>query len=266
MVSCSKSQMGTRTEHLTLIAADSPDTKVLVDGTTGAISWLANVDNIAVYIKGTGAGYKTLTVGEGGSVDLSLQQGQSRDFYVIFPAASAVSSYYGNTTLYVNYPSSYNLSGLTLEQIANYCPYPMVAANDGSDLIAFYQVGGVLRLTIGNVPVDTQNFYLTFTGKTITGNVNVTNGGTQYTTTNDLANTTSYLTYTIASTSIGGDSPQTVTLNIPLPQGNYSNLSSISIYARSSSNSNLKTMTYTLPSRWTTVTRAQGRKISVAFN
>ena len=197
---------------------------------------------------------------------MTLQQGQSRNYYAIFPAASAVSSYYGNTTLYVNYPSSYNLSGLTLEQIANYCPYPMVAANDGSDLIAFYQVGGVLRLTIGNVPVDTQNFYLTFTGKTITGNVNVTNGGTQYTTTNNLGTSNSTLTYTIASTSIGGDSPQIVTLNIPLPQGDYSSLSSITINARDNSNNSLKSLTYTLPSRWTTVTRAQGRKISVAFN
>ena len=212
-----------------------PSTKVDIDGDSGAGTWTEG-DQVAIYVTGEGADFyqiKTIENIEAGNentghVMVSLASGQNRANYAIYPASAAVDGHVTANDLYVNYPSEYDFSGLTVSQMETYSPVPMVAVNEpvsgGPDTPApalyFYHVGGVLRIKVPGVPQSAYALRITFPeGSKLTGTFKVTDGGTEdavLTPEGDDHGTEITVKIPILDTSI-----QDLVLNIPIPYGDY---------------------------------------------
>lgn len=266
VISCQQEENGpaqleiVKTEELSLVLGDAPKSKVTVDGTTGEIAWNNGTDKIAVYVQGTGANeFQEKTVTDD-AISVPLASGQSRAYFAVYPAASAVAAHYGNDYLAVQYPTSYNLSGMDLSAIETYSPVPMVADNTGSDALTFYHVGGLLRLSVAQTPATTTEMVVTFTGVPVTGTWRVTGGGTTSATLSSPTGTGNVVTYTMDALA----SVQTVTLNVPIPQGSYTGLTAIRVDAKAGSTT-LASYTYSVTPAWASVTRALGRKEALSF-
>lgn len=231
------------------------DTKVSLDGSTGVCAW-EDGDLVALYINGKNAYVSSGIVGS--AVRLSIGSTDSRANYAIYPDVSAVASYVTSTTLRVKYPASYDMRNKSV----NYCPAPMVADNS-KDALTFYHLGAVCRLHLLNVPANTTSIVVTFTDMTnVVGN---------YTVTLNDPDITAARTNTLAE---GGGNAVTFTkstkfctevtdlyLNIPLPAQDYSSLSSISVSVSGGTSSTASVNV----SGWGTLSRGQGKKVSVDF-
>lgn len=241
------------TEVIPVWVEGMPDTKMTVNATTGICAWEEN-DPVALYISGTGANkYVNYPVVDG-SVRLSLASGQSRANYAIYPTTAAYAS--GYTTPTVMYPTTYNMALIPEANYADWCPAPMVAVNSGAAL-KFYHVGALVKVTISYVPAGTKTIVLTFTGKTVTGNFSVSNAGSA-----DASATTtssSNSTVTFNNLNITGSS---VTLNVPIPLGDYSSLTAISANMKNSGGTSLFSVTNPV-SGWGAIAHGQGKRISI---
>lgn len=209
-----------------------PSTKVDVDGTTGAGTWTEG-DKIAVYIAGSGADFyqiKPVTdIDSGtGKVLLSLPASQNRANYAIYPADAAVEGHITENDLYVTYPDTYDYSMLTIAQAETYTPAPMVAVNSPISTdpdvdippLYFYHVGGVLRVTIPNVPSNAHDLRFTFPeGLKFSGTFKVNDPGTENATLTPAGDDHSNVI--LVKLPVLSADKQTVTINIPLPEGDY---------------------------------------------
>ena len=267
VISCQQEENGpaqleiVKTEELSLVLGDAPKSKVTVDGTTGDIAWNNGSDKVAVYVQGTGANeFQEKTVTDD-AISVPLASGQSRAYFAVYPATSAVAAHYGNDYLAVQYPTSYDLTGMTVSAIETYSPVPMVADNTGSDALTFYHVGGLLRLSVAQTPATTTEIVVTFTGADVTGTWTVTGGGTTSATLSSPTGTGNVVTYTMDAL----ESAQTVTFNVPIPQGSYTGLTAIRVDAKDSGSTTLASYTYSVTPAWASVTRALGRKEALSF-
>ena len=131
---------------------------------------------------------------------------------------------------------------------------PMVAVNDGGDL-DFYHVGGVLRLTLVGLKPNTYNkIRVTFDGMTyVTGTYTVSNAGTSSATTTVSSGSHNYVEFTKTNT----DWDAITTLNIPLPSGDYSDCTRITINAYFKTGGS-SSWYKTIP--WLSLGRARGKK------
>lgn len=266
LVSCSKEQdiqnteakPASRTETLK-IKTETP-TKVDVDGSTGALSWTSG-DQISVWT-GTSAtttttGYQTCEV-VGGVVSVSLEEGEDRFNYAVYPANIKDAGNYGNSTLKVILPTSYNITGKGDE----YSPIPMVAVNTaGEGDLTFYQLCGILRVAVKGLPIGTKYVTVSVGSNNIAGTFTVANPST---TTPSIAQsdaTSSTLTYQVHAT--GTTAETHVTLNIPLPTGSYT-AGDISVTALDAS-SNPLYAPITKAFTWTSISRKQGKKLAMNF-
>lgn len=259
-----------RTERIGLVLADNPGTKVNVDGTTGEITWIPDTDEIAVCIRtGTNSyAYRTCPVNGDSSIEVDLANNQTREYYAIYPASSAISGTYGqnnsSSRIIVNYPNTYDLSGLsTLEAVSKYCPAPMVAINDGSEVLNFYHLGSVMRLNIKNVPQGTSVVKVVMDGITrIDGRYYVSLGGTPNSTLEAIntSGTGNTWTFTLNS-SLFESSPDDLILNIPIPTISLSSLSQISAYFKNSGNTTIGGLQHPIASIWASSERGTGRKV-----
>ena len=217
-------------------STEGPETRVAVDGTTGIGTWTEG-DMIAVWISGPGAEFyqmkaiDDIEVGNEstGHVMISMAVDQNRANYAIYPHTAAVEDHHSADDLYITYPSEYDYSRVASANLADYSPTPMVAINnpiDHSDPSAaippleFYHVGGVYRVTVKNVPSAALSLRFTFPeGMKFSGTFKVTNGGTNTATLSDIAGETygNVITIKLPIDNPGGD----LTLNIPLPNGDY---------------------------------------------
>jgi hypothetical protein len=254
---------------LRLVLGDNPATKTEVDGITGAVSW-NDGDREALYVDGDG--YRTLEVGidEQGTalVETSLTGGQERANFAIFPAASAVSGHVTESDLWVNYPTGYDLSGMTAAQRDAYAPLPMVAVNDPSEgTLTFYNVGCVLRVTLRGVPATTRSIRLTFGGVNVTGNYLVSDPGTVTPAASTAKGSNgNAVTFTLAAAGETIGTEQDVTLNVPLPPGDYSAFTQITVATLGSSGSAAVPPFFYRPGvAWGTLPRTRGRKISSGY-
>ena len=213
-----------------------PSTRVDVDGTSGAGTWTAG-DRIAVYVAGTGANFyqvKPVTdIGagspNGGKVLLSLSASQNRANFAVYPASAAVEGHVTEDDLFVTYPDTYDYSALTVTQAATYTPAPMVAINNpistdptvNVPALNFYHVGGVLRVTVPDVPANAFSLRFTFpAGLKLSGTFKVTDAGTDHSTLIPAGLDDHGNVITVALPALDSDG-QTVTVNIPLPYGEY---------------------------------------------
>ncbi len=215
---------------------DGPETRVAIDGTTGTGIWTEG-DRVAVWITGPGAEFyqvksiDDIEVGNEstGHVMVTMAADQNRGNFAIYPHSAAVEDHHTADDLYVTYPSEYDYSRVAAANVAEYSPTPMVAINrpiDHSDPTApippleFYHVGGVYRVTVKNVPSTALSLRFTFPeGMKFSGTFKVTNGGTDTATLSAIAGETygNVITIKLPIDNPGGD----MTLNIPLPYGDY---------------------------------------------
>ncbi|MBQ6952345.1 MAG: hypothetical protein IJP81_00350 [Bacteroidales bacterium] len=188
------------------------DTKVTLVGTTFA--W-EDGDEIAVWTgtaDNTGS-YQDCEVTDG-KITVTLTDGASRRNYAIYPASVKDASNYGQGTLNVKLPASYSYADIR----DNKTPLPMVAVNDSDDL-TFYNVAGLLRITVKAIPSDATGLVFQFPGKKVNGTFTVTNPGT---TEPSIATASPETTGEEKITvSFPAKTYTELTLNIPLPTGVY---------------------------------------------
>ena len=207
------------------------DTKVTLTGTTFA--WQPG-DTIAVWTgatdKDNNGSYKKNVVAADLSLPVTLNAGEYRFNYAIYPASAASLFYSDSKTVYVRLPISYKLS----EVENNTTPLPMIAENDkASNSLTFYNVAGLLRLTVNGIPTDNGTYLKIDFHNKVSGDFKVTSsdgtiGLSEITTPYE-----SYIhaTDTLVITELKGKS--SVTINLPLPAITYSD---ITVSAWNSSN------------------------------
>jgi hypothetical protein len=255
---------------------NAPATRVDVAGpdeaNPGAGTWTAG-DQIALYVKGPGAEfYQIRTVENTGKVLVSLSEGQNRANYAVYPASARVDGKTGNLDdgdtdndeIWITYPSEYDYSRVAAANIAKYTPAPMVAVNTPVDLtnpsatvppLNFFHVGGVLRVTVPNVPVSALSLRFTFpAGMKFTGTFKVTDGGSSSAALSAIPGETygNEVTIKLPVDYAGGD----ITLNIPLPSGDYE--AADRGYTVTALSEHLAFMETAGSVNWTSLLRAQG--------
>ena len=185
-----------------------------------------------------------------------------RDCYAVYPASAADPANYGNPTLKLTLPDSYDISDIvagTGTRTADFSPCPLVAYNDeGSSLLDFYHVGGLLRMTLLSIYPDAARVRVVFPTD-ITGAYAVTDPGTQtpVITTAGNASANSVL-FTLAGGAAIGQS-KSVVLNVPLPCGVYNGFKVEALNAQGASLGEVS-INYNL-----TVIRHHGKKFWLIF-
>ena len=204
------------------------------DGATRAdidasFAWSAR-DQIAVHVSGIVNGenycrYYTTDPLNGGSAaatfTVTYPAGCSRDAFAVYPATIVAeeATNYGQSgaALDVTLPPSYTLA----EVSGTTTPCPMIADNTGSGW-AFYQLCGLLRLTVNNIPADATGIAVQFPNNKVNGTFpiasTVSPGSSVISTTTNPDEGEDLVTVTFDA------GTTTATVNIPLPTGDYTNV------------------------------------------
>ena len=245
--------------HLRLSTVVEPmdlTTKTTYDSIEGKFEWTEG-DKIALHYT-TGFYYETSIDAANGKID--AEKGRTRDYYAVYPASVADPDNYGKPTLKIMLPDTYDIKDIVAgSKTSNFSPCPMVASN-AKDLamLKFYHVGGLLRVTLGNIPAQTQRIRVTFP-KDVTGSYTVSDPGTTnptISTAGSASNNT--ITFILAQNEVG-TLLNPVVLNIPVPCGTYDK---VMFEALSSSGTLLISKTYDRP---LTFNRHHGKRWEVIF-
>ena len=236
--SCQRENAPIQEDSFLLSATVEPlalGTKADIATATGNFSWTEG-DKIAIWFSSASVtryfdALFTETNAQGKGIFLTHKNG-TREHYAVYPASYAQNSNHGDPNLYVVLPENYEIdnSGATWKAYyTTFSPVPMIAPNaDGQDL-TFKHVGGVLRLTLTNVPVGTKKIVV-YTGNKIWGDfaVDVTNISQPYIFVENplAAGTGENVSFTLQNALT---SAETFTLNVPLPVGTHETLS-VAVY------------------------------------
>jgi hypothetical protein len=202
-----------------------PGTKVVLSD-ENKFSWEKG-DKIGIWIGDSGkdeaGGFQECEIVEEGSnkqVSVNLAKG-NRYNYAVYPYNGNHSYDIKTGSLIISLPDSYYLSEVTDTKT----PLPMVAINDKkSNVLTFYNVGGMLRLTVNNIPASTKRLEIGFDGKKVCGDFTIESevapGKSTIATTEDPKNDIITITKDGSDETLGQTS---LVLNIPLPLGEYTN-------------------------------------------
>lgn len=206
------------------------DTKATIDDSYGFFSWVSS-DRVAVHtttdgyvvptadpvIATTGTGSETVSTA---TFTISYSASGSRDAFAIYPSSivAANATNYGQEghTLDVTLPSTYTLAEVSGET----SPCPMIAANTPGSGWEFKQLCGLLRLTVEGIPDGTTKLDIYF-GRNVAGQFSIPSpvsaGSSAIAITNASGNNAMAI-------SITGITTSEVTVNIPLPVGEYGDI------------------------------------------
>ena len=206
---------------------EQADTRTAYDGTQGKLTWTEG-DLVAVHV---GNSYQTAEITPSdGHLAVSETASAYRNHYAVYPASAADAANYGNSTLKVNLPASYDISdivsGASATRTADFSPCPMVAVNDTDDsILRFHHVGGLLRITLTGVKPATKTVTVTF-DKDVTGSYAVSDPATDHPTiTTGETATNNVVTFTLAESSLGATLVAgNIVLNVPVPCGTYNSV------------------------------------------
>ena len=198
-----------------------------------AFAWTKG-DNIAVHVSKGDSHLYVFTSGAGGAsvaaatadFAVSYEEGYSRDAFAVFPSSivneSAANYGQSGTVLDLTLPASYTLSQVTGETT----PCPMIAANAPNTGWTFYQICGLLRLTVNSIPPSTKRLEIAFNGKKVWGDFSIASpvspGSSTIATADDPDH--DVITITKDGTDVtlnNGKWLDGQVLNIPLPTGDY---------------------------------------------
>ena len=200
-------------------------TRLEVAPVTGACQW-TDGDQIGLYLTGGSTdGYVSATVDAASLLATPASAiGTARVVggYAVYPYAMRGDG----ATPTVNYLTNYDMGGLDLsdESLAPYVP--MLAAGN-SDLLRFYHVGAMMRLSLVDMPSNTNRIRVTFEGMTdVTGEATVTDPGTRKASAAITTGTGNVVTFTNITLPEG-----TMYLTVPLPAQDYGALTGMKVEA-----------------------------------
>ena len=200
-----------------------------------AFAWTMG-DNIAVHVSN---GKYVFTSGDGGAstnaatanFTVVYPEGTSRDAFAVYPSTivSETAGNYGQSgaTLDVTLPSSYALAQVS----GTTTPCPMIATNSPGAGLVFYQLCGLLRLTVNSIPPSTKRLEIDFNGNKVWGEFSIAQTITPGT--SDIKTTTGSENDVIKIFKEGPTVDVTLNdnkwlddlvLNIPLPTGDYTSI------------------------------------------
>ena len=203
-------------------------TKATIADTDGAFAWTKG-DNLAVHVS-SDTDHKYVVTSSGASdaaataaFEVMYDEGYTRDAFAIFPstivAADAANYGQSGASLDVTLPGSYTLAQVT----GATTPCPMIATNTAGTSWTFYQLCGLLRLTVSNIPANTKRLEINFDDKQVWGDFSIKSPVTPNSSTISTATDADHDIITI--TKNGSDvviGESSLVLNIPLPTGTYS--------------------------------------------
>ena len=219
LAGCQREGLSPSSDVLTAVI-EGIGTKTSYDSIEGKFVW-SEGDEIAIHY--SDGNYASYEVASNGTVN--ALSSITRDYFAVYPASAAVAADYGNPELKVTLPDAYDItdivSGATGNPGADFSPTPMVAVNDVNDnVLDFYHVGGLLRITLVDLDPATQTVRVDF-DKDVMGTytVDTTDPVAPVITTTGTA-TNNVVTFTLAATSVGTLTAPIV-LNVPVPCGTY---------------------------------------------
>ena len=210
------------------------NTKVTIDA-DAKFAWSVG-DNIAVHVSKGDSHKYVFTSGEGGasvaeqtaSFIVRYESEYVRDAFAIFPSTivAADAAKYGQSgdSLDVTLPSTYTLGQVSGET----SPCPMIADNTGTNW-TFYQLCGLLRLTVNSIPPSTKRLEINFNGKNVAGKFAIPNpvkgdGTSTIALKNASGSNSSVITITNSGNTFYNGWGDGKVFNIPLPAGEYTNI------------------------------------------
>ncbi len=206
------------------------DTKATIGNATPTFAWTVG-DNVAVHVS-NGATNKYVVTTSGASAaaasakfTVEYEEGYSRDAFAVYPSniVSTTAANYGQSghALDVTLPGSYTLAQVSGET----SPCPMISANEAGSGWHFYQLCGLLRLTVKDIPATAKRLEIDFDGKQVWGDFSVASpvvaSTAVITTAADGAHDIITITKDGTDAVLGETS---VVVNIPLPTGTYSKI------------------------------------------
>ena len=200
-------------------------TRMEVASVTGVCAW-TDGDQIGLYLTGGNAdAYVSATVNATSRIATPASAiGPDRVVggYAVYPYDMR-----GNgATPTVNYLTTYNMSGRDLSNVSSAPNVPMLAAGN-SDLLRFYHVGAMMRLSLVDMPSNTNRIRVTFEGMTdVTGEATVTDPGTRKASAAITTGTGNVVTFTNITLPEG-----TMYLTVPLPAQDYGALTGMKVEA-----------------------------------
>ena len=206
------------------------DTKATIGNTTPTFAWTVG-DNVAVHVS-KGSSHKYVVTSSGASAaaasatfEVTYEDGYSRDAYAVYPSyiVNPNATDYGqsNTKLDVTLPNSY-----TLDQVSGETsPCPMLSYNSAGNNWHFYQLCGLLRLTVNDIPSTAKRLEIDFNGKKVCGAFSITSpvtpGSSVIATADETANDCITITKDGTDVALGATN---LVVNIPLPVGTYTTI------------------------------------------
>lgn len=251
--------------------AKEDDTKASIDNSTGDFTWNTG-DKIAVWADGYVVSDPLESTYDGtnaATFSFSGLDESKRANFAIYPADFANSTYYTDTDLQVNLPSSY-----TLAQVRdNVSPLPMIATNVEDGNLSFKQLCALLRVTVNNIPPSAKRLELNFHDNKVHGSFTATlEGGIVKPAISTIATEGSSANDIITITKDGTDVTlnsgawlDNLVLNIPIPVGTYTKVT-VTAYDALTSGNAILTMTRPIKvsANWT-ATRANARKCTASL-
>ena len=272
------------------VTMESSSTKVNVDDGTGFCRWSTSSapelrDSIAVWLSGTSQngvvsdqyvdadvsvnseGNPGTTDASTGGVTLNIDGTLRRANFAVFPSTSAVKEYSSSSDLRVVYPTTYDLSSRTTDELRDYARMPMVASNDPvkNDNLKFYHVGGLLRITLPNSEIaGATQVKVTFLGmEHVTGTYKIDGivdgevSGLTHTASTPVAGTGNEVTFKLPSVGSSGNT----CINVPLPWGDYSKMKGVQVDVSIGGVEKRQIKSGT----WHHIARRQGKKMDFNF-
>ena len=255
---------------VTYIKADGNGdaTKGSVSGTDASFSWNTG-DKIAVYADGykisdaldaayDGAASATFAFSGSNAVTES-----ARAHFAVFPSKLVFDSsdnlYTADVTegsLKLNLPSTY-----TLEEVQDeVSPTPMIAVNAPDGELSFKALCPLLRITVVNIPKQTQRIEFDFNGKKVQGEFTLTDveAGATAIETASTSGADAIITVTMADNTVWHDQ---LVVNLPVPAGSYGNVTITAFDALSGGHAVLKLRQAIKSGGWNP-TRKSSRKLT----
>ena len=239
------------------VVLENDATKVNANANTGVCTWTTN-DKVAVYVSGTGGNlYKEVTVSSN-KIAVPLEAGQTLANYAVYPSGMEDPANFSGDTPGVIYPSTYDFTGH--ESADTYTMAPMMAVCKEEEM-RFYNVGGMLRLAMLNLPAETVKLQVVFSGMShVCGTCTVSKPGTVNATTAITSGGGNVLT------AIGFTYAATLNMNLPIPCGDYSALKAIHVKALDVNDDVVGQVSEVISGSWGTLKHSYARVIQADFN
>ena len=240
-----------------ILDEDGAETRTTFAGYDEGTFYWSSGDQVAVHYGTAYAVGTAESAARESKISFATAPSGTRNYYAVYPAASAVEGNYGNNTLQVTLPDTYDLSAqLSGTQSKDYAPCPMIAVNDASSgKLTFRHVGGLVRIHLGGKSFENVEYFSVDFGKDITGTYNVSGPSTGNPKI-QTAGSASKNAVRFKSGSSTFNSTGNEVLNVPVPCGTYEQVTVRVLISDG-------TVHETVISKRVVISRSHGKKLSL---